>query len=92
MISVLIPSRKRPASLKKSVNSLRNLAAGDIEILVGADPDDSETVTTAKKLDASANKDKELKRYFDQAYRENVITDKFSTKEKLLRKKKKLLS
>ena len=52
MISVLIPSRKRARELGFSVKSLRRLAKDpdSVEILVAADPDDQETIDTAKQL------------------------------------------
>jgi hypothetical protein len=52
MISVLLPSRRRPALLASSVASLRGLAAdpSGLEILVGADPDDQVTAQAATGL------------------------------------------
>jgi glycosyltransferase involved in cell wall biosynthesis len=50
MISVLLPSRKRPDSLRKSIASLRSLADQDIEILVAIDPDDIATIRQVKEL------------------------------------------
>lgn len=53
-ISVLLPSRGRPISLERSIRSLRTLAEQpeNIEILVGADPDDALTVMTAQASQA----------------------------------------
>lgn len=50
MISVLLPSRQRLVSLRLSIASLVNLAAdpGQVEVLVGCDPDDTPTHVTAK--------------------------------------------
>ena len=50
MISVLCPSRGHPDLLAKSVQSLRDLANGRPEILVGADADDSATLRAAIEL------------------------------------------
>ncbi len=44
MISVLCPSRGHPDLLLRSVESLLTRAAGQVEILVGADPDDDRTM------------------------------------------------
>jgi hypothetical protein len=46
VISVLLPSRGRPAALLETMDGLLSLAAspGDVEILIAADPDDSPTV------------------------------------------------
>lgn len=45
VISVLLPSRGRPAALVKSIDTLIGLAdrPGSVEILIAADPDDPET-------------------------------------------------
>jgi hypothetical protein len=45
VISVLFPSRKRPAWLQRSVSSLVSLAedSSQVEVLVACDPDDDET-------------------------------------------------
>jgi len=55
MISVLLPSRGRPASLAESIASLRNLAAHPdrVDVLVAADPDDPDTVTAADTCNAT---------------------------------------
>lgn len=52
--SILLPSRGRPASLRSSVDSLRQLASYPdlVEILVMADPDDEETVKVAEEIGA----------------------------------------
>ncbi len=50
MISVLLPSRGRAALLGRSVGSLRDRAAGEIEVLVGSDLDDPDTATAARGL------------------------------------------
>lgn len=54
MISVLLPSRGRPASLVESVASLRTLASAPdlVEIHVAADPDDPPTMTAAEACEA----------------------------------------
>jgi len=54
LISVLIPSRGRTEALGHSVRSLRRLAKdpSSVEILVAADPDDQDTITAARVLDA----------------------------------------
>jgi hypothetical protein len=44
---VLLPSRGRPESLRRSISSLRSCAAGEVEVLVAADADDEETVVLA---------------------------------------------
>lgn len=51
-VSVLLPSRGRPESLRESVESLRALADRPdwIEILVAADPDDAVTDLVAQQL------------------------------------------
>jgi hypothetical protein len=45
LISVLLPSRGRPKALTESIGSLLGLAdrPGSIQILIGADPDDTDT-------------------------------------------------
>lgn len=50
MISVLCPTRGRPTRLIRSIASIRGLAAGPIEILAMADPDDEPTQTAIKDL------------------------------------------
>lgn len=50
MISVLCPSRGHPDLLVRSVDSLRNRAISDPQILVAADDDDTETILTAQRL------------------------------------------
>lgn len=51
MISVLLPSRGRPAALAESIASLRgNTGKRSVEILVAADPDDPDTITAAERL------------------------------------------
>jgi hypothetical protein len=54
VISVLLPSRHRPAMLTASIASLRENAAHPelLEILIAHDPDDPETAQTAKVLGA----------------------------------------
>ena len=57
LVSVLLPSRGRPASLISSIRSLRTLADGPataVEILVGCDPDDPLTADTARMHAATA--------------------------------------
>lgn len=51
-VSVLLPSRRRPESLRRSVASLLDLAASpdDITILVAFDPDDEQTAEIAYSL------------------------------------------
>lgn len=51
MISVLCPSRGRADMLRASIASVRELAVGDVEIVVAADPDDPATIDTARDLD-----------------------------------------
>jgi glycosyltransferase involved in cell wall biosynthesis len=46
-VSVLIPSRGRPGSLRRAVASLRDQAGVPVEILVAADADDHRTIVTA---------------------------------------------
>lgn len=55
MISVLLPSRRRPKSLERSIRSLRTLACQPewLEILVGCDPDDVLTAITAQACGAT---------------------------------------
>lgn len=51
MISVLLPSRGRPAALAESIASLRDTAGKrSVEILVAADPDDPDTIAAAEQL------------------------------------------
>lgn len=51
MISVLCPSRKRPAQLRRMVESLGlALKYGAVEVIVYADADDPETVELAREL------------------------------------------
>lgn len=54
LISVLLPSRGRPASLAKSVASLRDAADNPrrLEVLVAADPDDPDTADAAREAGA----------------------------------------
>jgi hypothetical protein len=54
VISVTLPSRRRPEMLAASVASLRERAARPelLEILVAHDPDDQQTAQTARALDA----------------------------------------
>ncbi|WP_433364068.1 glycosyltransferase family 2 protein [Streptosporangium sp. CA-115845] len=51
MISVLLPSRRRPESLVDSIGSLRVMADNPdgLEILVAADPDDPDTAVAAER-------------------------------------------
>lgn len=51
-VSVLLPTRKRPESLRASVTSLRERATYPdlLDILVAVDPDDPESVEVAKEL------------------------------------------
>lgn len=53
-ISVILPSRHRPAMLTASIGSLRATAARPdlLEVLVAHDPDDPGTAETARQLDA----------------------------------------
>jgi hypothetical protein len=44
VISVLLPTRERPELLRRSIESLRNLAAGPVEILCAVDRDDDASV------------------------------------------------
>lgn len=53
MISILCPSRGRPDLLAGSIESLRNKAATDLEVLVAADTDDPNTVQVARGLDTT---------------------------------------
>jgi GT2 family glycosyltransferase len=55
-VSVLLPSRGRPDSLRASVESLRKRASFPelLEILVGADPDDDATHATCADLGVTA--------------------------------------
>lgn len=43
LVSVLLPTRKRPEALARSVASLRDNATGPVEIIVAVDPDDHQT-------------------------------------------------
>lgn len=66
-VSVLLPTRKRPEKLAKSIASLRDNATGDIEILVAVDPDDScdadadRVLTTSERYGYGR-----LQRYYDE--------------------------
>lgn len=51
MISILLPTRKRPEFLKRMVNSARNTARENPEIVVYIDDDDKESVTMADELE-----------------------------------------
>lgn len=50
MISILLPTRKRPAQLRRMVESARSTAIGDIEIIAYVDDDDPLTVATCDEL------------------------------------------
>ena len=50
MISVLLPTRKRPAWLKRAVESAFITASGPIEIVLYIDQDDGESVIAADQL------------------------------------------
>lgn len=52
MISLLLPSRERPVLLKRSVYTAYALAAdtGNVEVLIGNDPDDEITAEAGKEL------------------------------------------
>lgn len=52
MISVLCPSRNRTELLAQSIRSLQSTAKGDVEYLVAADPDDTDTAIIAQDLGA----------------------------------------
>jgi hypothetical protein len=52
VISALTPSRGRPEMLRRSVLSLREMAAVPAEILITADDDDPETITATSGLNA----------------------------------------
>lgn len=56
MISVLLPSRGRPAALRRTVCLLLGLAddPDGVEVLVGADADDPETIAVARDLGLTA--------------------------------------
>lgn len=49
MISVLIPTRHHLATLPRAIDSLRATAGGEIELIVGIDDDDAETIAWAKQ-------------------------------------------
>ncbi len=55
MISVLLPSRGRPAALTASLQSLTDTAdaPGDLEFLVAADPDDTATQEAVRGIPAA---------------------------------------
>lgn len=50
MISILLPSRGRCGWLERGVNSLRNTASGEVQVIVGVDDDDPMTRNTALDL------------------------------------------
>ena len=52
MISLLLPSRDRPELLKRSIYTAYALAAnvGNVEVLIGNDPDDEPTAEMGKEL------------------------------------------
>lgn len=56
MISILLPSRGRPKALAETIGSLLDLAdrPGSIQILIAADPDDTETSGAELPWQASA--------------------------------------
>lgn len=55
MITVLLPSRKRPELLKTTIQGLRLLADSptEVEVLVGADRDDEATAQAAMDMDCA---------------------------------------
>lgn len=54
MISILCPTRGRTDSMRRMVESARETASGDIEILFYVDNDDHSSARTAELLDAHA--------------------------------------
>jgi glycosyltransferase involved in cell wall biosynthesis len=71
MISLLLPSRKRPEILRRMIQSVRNTADSDVEIVVRFDDDDESSMKAAQKDGAivfSGPRLREMTIYWNECY------------------------
>jgi hypothetical protein len=71
MISLLLPSRKRPEILRRMIQSVRSTADSDVEIVVRFDDDDKSSMEAARKDGAivfSGPRVREMTVYWNECY------------------------